>query len=294
MITLVFLSFHSSHHIRRILKNIDQKYKVIVIENSSDHELKVEIEKKYKNVHVEVCSENLGFSRGMNLGIKLSNTPYVFLNPSDINISNSLINSLNEIIKNFSNFGMLTPAYRDRSVHSNFFIWTKKGPDVFVPTSEKKFILKEVDFIDGTILLNKNKVDKELFDENIFIYFETMDLCKRLIKKNIKLYACEDLIFDHFGGQSHQKKFNYQAQMSRSWHYNWSKFYYFKKHFGYFFALKKIFPNFKRSILNFFLSLILFYKENSKEKRSIALNEIKGIISSVFFRKSSYRLKYNK
>ena len=35
MITLVFLSYHSAHHIRRILNNVDKNYYVIVIENSN-------------------------------------------------------------------------------------------------------------------------------------------------------------------------------------------------------------------------------------------------------------------
>ena len=107
MITLVFLSYHSAHHIKRIVKNTDTKYKIIVIENSSDTLLKNEIEKKYTNVHVEVCKENLGFSKGMNLGISLSKTPYVFLNPSDVDISNKVLDSLSNIIKHFDDFAML-------------------------------------------------------------------------------------------------------------------------------------------------------------------------------------------
>ena len=53
-----------------------------------------------------------------------------------------------------------------------------------------------------------------------------------LIDKNIKLFACEELTFEHYGGQSHEKKFDFKAQLSRCWHYNWSKFYYFKKHYN--------------------------------------------------------------
>ena len=74
-----------------------------------------------------------------------------------------------------------------------------------------------------------------------------MDLSKRLIDKNIKLFACEELTFEHYGGQSHEKKFDFQAQLSRSWHYNWSKIYYFKKHYNYFYALKKNFSKLKKS-----------------------------------------------
>ncbi len=71
MLTLVFLSFHSEHHIRRLIKNIDSKYPIIVIENSGNKKLKSELEDLYKNVSVVICDENLGFSKGMNLGIKL-------------------------------------------------------------------------------------------------------------------------------------------------------------------------------------------------------------------------------
>jgi len=291
MITLVFLSYHSAHHIKRIVKNTDTKYKIIVIENSSDSLLKNEIEKKYSNVHVEVCKENLGFSKGMNLGIKLSKTPYVFLNPSDVDISNKVLDSLSSIIKNFDDFAMLSPVYENRSIHSNFFIWNKKGPDKIINTQYKNFTLKEVDFIDGTIIINKKKINDELFDEKFFIYFETMDLSKRLIEKKFKLYVCEELKFNHFGGQSHEKKFNFQAQLSRNWHYNWSKFYYYKKHYNYFFAIKKIFPNFFRAIKTYLANFFCYKNKNMKNNKILALSELKGILSSVMLKNSNFKIK---
>ena len=111
-----------------------------MIENSSDEDLKFEIESKYENVHVEICKENLGFSKGMNLGIKLADTPFVFLNPADIDISNELLHSLEEITLNFKDFGMLTPAYKDRSIHSNFYIWKDKGPKQIINTQRKNYV----------------------------------------------------------------------------------------------------------------------------------------------------------
>ena len=188
---------------------------------------------------------------------------------------------------------MLTPAYKDRSIHSNFYIWKDKGPKQIINTQRKNYVLKEVDFIDGTILINKHKIKNENFDENFFIYFETMDFSKRLIDKNIKLFACEELTFEHYGGQSHEKKFDFEAQLSRCWHYNWSKFYYFKKHYSYFYALKKTFPNLRRALICYFLNLIIFTKKNSYQKRLLALNELKGIIASATLRKSSYRVRYD-
>mgnify|MGYP001183068715 CR=1 FL=1 len=72
MLTLVFLSFHSEHHIRRLVKSINSKYPIIIIENSANRKLKSELENLYKNVSVVICEENLGFSKGMNLGIGFS------------------------------------------------------------------------------------------------------------------------------------------------------------------------------------------------------------------------------
>ena len=284
MLTLVFLSFHSDHHIKRLVNYIDSSYPIIIIENSGNKKLKVELEKKYNNVHVEICEENLGFSKGMNLGIKLSKTPYVFLNPADIEISNESLNLLNETVKNFTDFGMICPVYKDESVHSNYAIWTKKNKPQNINLFGKAYSLKEVDFIDGTIILNKKIAGDIIFDENMFIYFETMDLCKRLIEKNIKLYAIDQITFEHFGGQSHNKLYNHEAHLSRNWHYNWSKFYFINKHNNYFYALRKISPNLIKAVKNYIRTFLF-----DKKTKELNMAEIKGIMTSIFKRKSYYR-----
>jgi len=284
MLTLVFLSFHSDHHIKRLVNYIHSSYPIIIIENSGNKKLKVELERKHNNVHVEICEENLGFSKGMNLGIKLSKTPYVFLNPADIEISNESLNLLNETVKNFTDFGMICPVYKDESVHSNYAIWTKKNKPQNINLFGKTYRLKEVDFIDGTIILNKKITGDIFFDENMFIYFETMDLCKRLIEKNIKLYAMDQITFEHFGGQSHNKIYNHEAHLSRNWHYNWSKFYFINKHNNYFYALRKISPNLIKAVKNYIRTFL-----SDKKKGELHVAEIKGIMTSIFKRKSYYR-----
>ena len=79
--------------------------------------------------------------------------------------------------------------------------------------------------------------------------------------------------------------FSYLVSLSRSWHYNWSKFYYFKKHFGYLYALKKIFPNLIRSLKDMFISKI---KKNNKNYM-LHKTEFSAIISSIMNKPSSYR-----
>ena len=69
-LSVVILSYHSFHLIEKIIKNIDKKIPIIVIENSRNKKLKLKLEKKYKNINVIIPSKNLGFAPGMNLESK--------------------------------------------------------------------------------------------------------------------------------------------------------------------------------------------------------------------------------
>ena len=112
-----------------------------------------------------------------------------------------------------------------------------------------------------------------------------MDFCRRVRTLNKKIYVCDKIKFTHFGAQSHDPRFSFQASLNRNWHYNWSKFYYFKKHFGYFFALKKIIPNFFRSLKKMIKAKI---SKNDKDYHLFRA-EFMGIINSILNRPSSYR-----
>ena len=56
------------------------------------------------------------------------------------------------------------------------------------------------------------------FDENFFIYFEEIDLCKRLKNNNKKIYLDFGIEIEHIGGSSHNKQINYEMELSRNWH----------------------------------------------------------------------------
>ena len=104
MITIVFLSFHSEHHIRRHLLEIDKKFPIIIVDNAANFKFKKEIEEKYSHVKVIITKENLGWAAGMNLGIKNSATKYVMINSPDISISNDSIQRLFSKIRKVKNF----------------------------------------------------------------------------------------------------------------------------------------------------------------------------------------------
>ena len=279
MITIVFLSFHSEHHIRRHLLEIDKKFPIIIVDNAANFKFKKEIEEKYSHVKVIITKENLGWAAGMNLGIKNSATKYVMINSPDISISNDSIQRLFSKIRKVKNFALFAPTYLDETVHKNYY----KEFDI---KDDSQDIL-EVEWIDNNFIINKKEIEElGFFDENFFMYYENLDFCKRIFDSKKKMLVSKNIKFTHEGTNSVNKIFSFEVNLSRNWHYNWSKYYFFKKHYGIFFALKKIFPNFLRSVKK-----ILLYKFLLRDivKLQYALAEIRGILQSVMSKPSNYR-----
>ena len=73
-LTIVFSSYQSQHLLVKLLKQFHRKYKILIIENSIDLNLKKDLEKKFYGVEVLIPKENLGLAKSYNLGIKKAKT----------------------------------------------------------------------------------------------------------------------------------------------------------------------------------------------------------------------------
>ena len=78
MFTIVFLSFHSELHIKRLVSGIEKKYPIIVIENSLNRKLKQELEEKYENVKVIIPRKNIGIHSWLQFGNKRVQNRFCF------------------------------------------------------------------------------------------------------------------------------------------------------------------------------------------------------------------------
>ena len=169
MFTIIFLSFHSETHIRRLVSNIEKKYPIIIIENSLNVNLKDELEKKYDNVKVIIPPKNIGIAAGYNLGIKESKTNFVKITSADVNLTNKSLQDLEDCISRIKNFAILAPTYDNETVYRNYTIWNpKKLSTNFINQDFKKYNVKEVDYIENDFIINKKDfADLGFFDENI-------------------------------------------------------------------------------------------------------------------------------
>ena len=65
-----------------------------------------------------------------------------------------------------------------------------------------------------------------MFDKNIFLYLEEIDLCKRLKIANQKIFISKSSKVFHSAAKSSNIGFEYEK--CRNWHWMWSKVYFTK------------------------------------------------------------------
>ncbi len=274
-ITAVITSFRSENKILNCIKSLGKDIKIIVIENSNNARLKEKLEKEFSNLKCILSDENLGYAKGNNLGLSLVKTKFALIINPDAAAHEDTIDNFLSTAKLKSDFAIIGPYIQEEK--SNINLETAKG--IFQVKSVKGFAM----------FLNLEQFKNiGYFDENFFIYFEEIDLCKRLIKNNKQIFLDTNIKIHHKGGTSHDNSINYEMEKSRNWHWMWSSFYFHKKHYGYMSGLIKILPKLVSSIIKFIIYLFIF----KKFKSDVYKYRVLGIINSVLLKKSWYRPKF--
>ena len=274
-LTVIITSFHSRDKIFSCIESVEKSIKIIVIENSNDETLKEEIHSKYQNVECILSKENLGYGAGNNLGLSMVKTPYALIINPDVILNTDAIKNFFISINNLKDFGIIAPISQNEK-YNNFNI-----------EDDRK--IKEVNNVKGFAMFLKMKNLKKIdfFDDNFFLYFEEIDLCRRLKNNNSKIFIDPSIKVDHLGGASHNSEIEKPMELSRNWHWMWSTFYFYKKHYGYLIAMIKILPKLFSSLIKFVIFFITFQKYKSE----IYKHRLSGIINSVLLKKSWYRPK---
>jgi N-acetylglucosaminyl-diphospho-decaprenol L-rhamnosyltransferase len=272
-ITIVINTFKSEDKIRQCLNSIDTSVQIIIIENSNNLSFKDEIEKEFSNVNCFLSGQNLGYAKGNNFGLSKVKSDYALILNPDAFLEKGTLDRLLSTANKFKDFSIIGPAKQDE--FSNTERKDDTG-DVFKVNTLKGFAM---------FLNLKQFDDVGFFDENFFIYLEEIDLCKRLQKKNKKIYLDKKVLINHLGGSSHNEKINFEMELSRNWHWMWSTFYYNKKYYGYYNSLFKVSGKFFSALVKLILYSLMF----NKIKKKIYYQRFSGLFNSIIGRNSWYR-----
>ena len=274
-ITIGIVTYKSEKVLFKCLKSIKKINKIIIYDNSNDIIVKNNVKSKYPKIKYILSKKNLGYGNANNEIIKECKTKYLLiLNPDTVlnkSCESELLKSINK--KNLD-FSIIAPLSQDK----NFGL-------IFKDLDLKKRGIFETNYVKGFALLLDVKIIKKIgmFDKNIFLYFEEIDLCKRLRENNYKIYVNTKAKIFHKAAKS--SNIGFQFEKCRHWHWMWSSVYYKKKHTNYLEVLINFVPSVFASLLKMIFYALIF------QKKKIVINYMRfsGTLNALVGKNSWYR-----
>ena len=276
-ISIVLVCYNSSFKLKKFVKKIPIETKIYIIDNSKDYSLK-KIFRNKKNVNI-FYKKNDGYGASINYASKKINTPYFLVVQPDVTGINkkSLLKFYEYSKKLKDNYSVIGPHYLDAPKKGHF-------------QTSLKYKIKEIHNVHGsTMFFNKKIFNRNKgFDKNIFLYWEETDYSKRASKNGYKAYQLNIVKVRHEKGKavktSNPKDIE-KLENLYTWHFIWSKFYYFNKHYGKLLSLIYFTPILIRIL--FRMSVYKLTKSNKFTKYYCTWD---GLKSSILNKKSLMRL----
>jgi len=218
-ITIVLVLYKSENVIFKCLNKI-KNFRKIIIDNSSNSELKKKIITSYNGIEKYILSEKLGYSRAANLGFSFVKTKFFLILNPDVLIDNKNILSLKKIFSKYSNVGIVSPFFflngKSQVNYSSFPINKKIHR---IPEEKKTFnILKNkhnidgdccADWVWGACILIKSNIFKKinLYNSKFWIYWSDVDLCFKIKKIGLSVIQTTSAKATHYIGKSSNYSF---------------------------------------------------------------------------------------
>ncbi|MBI4272288.1 glycosyltransferase [Candidatus Uhrbacteria bacterium] len=256
-LSIIIVSWNVNALLERCVQSIQEKvpqesaHEIIVIDNASYDGTSDMVRASLRGVKLIANKENRGFAAACNQGIRESRGEYVvFLNP-DTELQKKTFEPLIDFLDTHQDVGIVGPRIMggDGKVqHSvrgfptpfvSLLIFLKLDRVLkFLPPVRKYYCLdfeyartQEVDQPMGACLMIRKKVLDTIgmFDERFFLWFEEVDLCRRVREGGWKIFFVTDSSLTHRKAQS----FSQQSIITRQMNFYTSASAYLLKHFGH-------------------------------------------------------------
>lgn len=226
-LSIIIVTYNSENYIKECLLSIfetirDLDFEVIVVDNNSKDKT-TDVVKRFPKVRLILNSENLGFTRANNQGIKQSQGQYILLLNPDTKATQGAINNLYSFLKSQPKAGVvgcqlrypsgkIQPIGQFPTLTATFFYQTYLGkifpfgiliyPNIFTKVRFKK--IQPQDWLPGACLMIKKEVFDKVghLDPNYFMFWEDMDFCYRAKEAGFLTYYYPKCHIIHFSGVS--------------------------------------------------------------------------------------------
>ena len=177
------------------------KVKIIVVDNASEDNSVVTVNKQFPNVEIIELDKNMGAAFASNRGFEIAlknQADFILRLDSDIIIEPQMNTKLVDSFEDLPEAGIMFPKIlRYDSPDTIWFTGAKSHPFLLVNRinnynvkDNNDYKISQVDYVPSAAILIKREALKKVggFDEIYFVYSEDFDLCLRFKKNGYKTY----------------------------------------------------------------------------------------------------------
>ena len=228
------------------------RLEIIVVDSASSDKTVAILRENYPQVKLLAQSENVGFTRGNNIGFAASRGRTIFMLNPDTELLGDALPQMLAYLDSHAEVGIVGPhtLNSDASYQSSrrnfpsktlaFFessflqgLASRNMLDEFYLNNYPVDAVLEVGWMQGSALLVRREIYEKLggLDEAFVMYFEELDWCKRAADAGWKLVYLGTAKIIHHGGKSTE-----QIGAKKHIWFQESKIRYYRKHHGALFA----------------------------------------------------------
>lgn len=221
LVSIVIVNWNGKHFLEKCFSSLYvQKYRnfeVIFVDNASRDGSVEWVKKKYPKTKIAVNDKNLGFAEANNIGYGVSKGEYVLFLNNDTEVTTQFLVELINVLESDlriagaqSRILLMDDPKRLDSVGafltSSGFLYhygIAKPDSLQYRKQINLYSAKGACMMFKREVLEKVKVDGEIFDNRYFAYFEETDLCHRVWLAGYKIvFAPKSVIYHKMGGTS--------------------------------------------------------------------------------------------
>lgn len=303
-LSIVVLSWNTRELLQSCLESLERAHdtvmrELIVVDNASADGSAEMVRERFPAAQLLVNARNEGYARGNNLGIAASRGEFVLLLNSDTEVRDGSLDKLVGFLREHRGHGavgaglqnadgsiqpccmrfptLLVPLFFDMNLDKR---WPRN------PVMRRYFMRdydhrtsRDVDQPPGACLLLRREVLETvgLFDEELWLYFNDVDLCRRIRRAGWRIHYLVEAPVVHHVGQS-TKRFSTRVV---EWHRN--RLAYYRKHYG------RLGAAWVRLMVRWRAweeRRRLRAELRDPEERAAALRELAGIVRDIFAREA--------
>ena len=232
-LSIVIVTHNSLPQVLRCIESIRDhpcscSYEVIVVDNASSDGCTESLKENFDDIRVIANTDNKGYSRGVNQGIRFSSGRFILVLNPDIEVGEGSIDGLLEFMKKTPDAGIAgsklvypdgTLQYSCRSFYTfGALVLRRSFLGRLFPRAKalREHLMldydhlepRKVDWLIGACMMVRREAveDVGIMDERFFLYFEDLDWCYRMSKQGWNVYYVPSSVMVHKYERSSARK----------------------------------------------------------------------------------------